>query len=211
MKHTLIGIVDDHQLFTNALSSLVNSTDKYEVILTASSGAEFKRRLQSAETLPRLILMDVNLGDTTGVIETQWCKEHYPQILILALSMDSDSKTILQMIRAGACGYMLKDIDPTQFVFALDTVINHGYYHSDLVSKALVQSLHTEKKIDLKENEQIFLENACSDMTYKEIANKMFLSPKTIDKYREALFKKFEVKSRVGLALYAIKKGYVQL
>lgn len=205
-----IGIVDDHQLFSNALQTLVNSTSRYSTSFIAASGEEFRNKLPSLDALPHIILMDVNLGDTSGVEETRWCNERYPDIRIVALSMDSSKKTVLQMIRAGACGYLLKDIVPDDFVLAMDYVIEKGFYHSELVTEALLHKIQ-EDKVVLKESEQTFLEYACSDLTYKEIAGEMFLSPKTIDKYREKLFKKFNVKSRVALALFAIKKGYVEV
>lgn len=211
MEPLLIGIVDDHKLFTNALASLINNKDEFSVVMQASSGADFQTKMQSTQKLPQVILMDLNLGDSDGVTQTKWCKDNYPDIHVLALSVDNSYKSIIRMLKIGASGYLLKDTAPEQFIFALKTVSSKGFYHSDLVSEALLQKLNVGQEIELKEKEREFLQHVCSDKTYKEIAAEMYLSPKTIDKYREALFQKFDVKSRTALALYGIKKGYVEI
>jgi len=127
--------------------------------------------------------------------------------------MDDDETLIIKMIKKGACGYLLKDIHPKELHTALIEVIEDGLYHTKKVSKALQKSLSTEVKNEFKisENELIVLKLVCSEKTYKEIADEMSLSPKTIDGYRESLFKKTDVKSRVGLVMYAIKNGICQM
>ena len=155
--------------------------------------------------------MDVNLQDSSGIEQTEWLRANYPEVKVIALSMDSEHKTIIKMLKAGACGYLLKDMTPDQFIQALNIVIEKGFYHSEIVSDAMLQKMNLEDNIVLKDHEQVFLQHVCTDKTYKEIAAEMYLSPKTIDKYRESLFKKFHVKSRTALALFSIKKGYVDL
>jgi DNA-binding NarL/FixJ family response regulator len=129
--------------------------------------------------------------------------------------MYDDEKSIIRMIKAGARGYVLKDADPTELRKAFDDVVSKGYYYSDLVSGVLVQSLHddpgTQKKININDREAEFLKFACTELTYKEIADRMCLAPRTIDGYREALFEKLNVKSRVGLVMYAIRNGLVKM
>ena len=129
--------------------------------------------------------------------------------------MYDDEKSIIRMIKAGARGYVLKDADPTELRKAFDDVVSKGYYYSDLVSGVLVQSLHyddagNQKKININDREAEFLKFACTELTYKEIADKMNLAPRTIDGYREALFEKLNVKSRVGLVMYAIRNKIMQ-
>lgn len=206
-----IGIVDDHQLFSNALATLINKDERYQVSLTAEGGEELRSSLDRVESLPEIILMDVNLKESTGIEQTQWLQDHYPEIKVLALSMDSNHKTIVKMLKAGASGYLLKDMTPEQFIQALNIVREKGFYHSELVSDAMLKKMNLDEDIVLKDHEKVFLEHVCTDKTYKEIAAEMYLSPKTIDKYRESLFKKFQVKSRTALALFSIKKGYVDL
>ena len=122
------------------------------------------------------------------------------------------------MFKAGARGYILKDCEPSELKAALDSIMKKGYYYSELVTGKLIHSIN---KLDedgdvrnlspLSEREIQFLKFACTEMTYKEIADKMFLSPRTIDGYRDALFEKLNLKTRVGLVMYAIKNGIVQV
>ena len=124
--------------------------------------------------------------------------------------MDDDESSILKMIKNGAKGYLLKDIHPDILKEALYSLIKEGYYHSKKVSDTLVHSLHpsNKKEVKLLDRELEFLKLASTEMTYKEIADVMHLSPKTIDGYREQLFKKLEVKNRIGLVIYALKNGF---
>lgn len=206
-----IGIVDDHLLFTKALAKLITSNSRFEICLTATGGKELQSKIKDTETLPDIVLMDVNIQDSSGIEQTKWLKEYYPDIKILALSMDGNHVTIVRMIRAGVCGYLLKDMAPEKFIDALSIVYAKGFYHSELVGDAMLQNMNAEENVTLKEKELKFLEFVCTDKTYKQIAAEMYLSPKTIDKYRESLFSKFNVKSRTALALFSVKKGYVDL
>jgi len=177
----------------------------------ASGANELKTKLRAINNLPSIILMDVNLKDSNGINQTLWLAKNHPHIKVLALSMNNDYKTIIKMIKAGASGYLLKDMNPEQFIQALNIVFEKGFYHSELVSDAMLRKMSSDEDVELKEREKVFLEYVCTDKTYKEIAAEMCLSPKTIDKYRESLFNKFQVKSRTALALFSIKKGYVDL
>src|SRR5690606_10909766 len=137
-----------------------------------------------------------------------------PEIKILALSMDDDEHTILQMLRKGAKGYLLKDIHPEILNLALRELLEKGYYHSEKVSETLLHSLTAEEDLHMlgfKENELAFIKLACSEMTYKEIADVMDLSPKTIDGYRQDLFKRLKVKNRVGLVIFALKNDLIKI
>jgi DNA-binding NarL/FixJ family response regulator len=121
--------------------------------------------------------------------------------------MDDDEATIIRMLRAGAKGYLLKDISPAILRNALQDVMEKGFFYSNCITHSVLSSLHKNKgpEHELKDREIEFLKWVCTEKTYKEIAAEMFLSPKTIDGYRESLFEKLRIKSRVGLAIYAIK------
>ena len=124
--------------------------------------------------------------------------------------MEDDEQVILKMLRNGANGYLLKDIHPEKLKVALNEVIEKGYYHSDKVAETLLHSLQPKNEVKehfLKDNEITFLKFACTEMTYKEIAEEMNLSPKTIDGYRNDLFRSLNIKNRVGLVIYALKNN----
>jgi len=164
--------------------------------------------------MPNLLLLDINMPVMNGYETVKWLTQTHPEIKVLALSVEDDERVILKMIREGAKGYFLKDIHPTELEEALHIVIEKGYYYSEKVASSMVNALNPDKNnvvIKLKENELTFLQLACSEMTYKEIANMMNLSPKTIDGYRQELFNKLRIKNRVGLVIYALKNNIIEL
>lgn len=214
-----IAIVDDHQLFRKGLASLVSMIDnEYSISFEASNGIDLQQKLKINDQ-PGIILMDINMPGMDGFETVAWLNENYPGIKVLVVSMIEKEESIVRMLKLGVKGYLSKDINPVELRNALNAIINHGYYYTDFITGKLIHSLqhengngHTENNIpEMNDREKTFLQYACSELTYNEIAAKMFLSPKTIDGYRNALFEKLKVKSRTGLALYAVKHGLVNL
>jgi two-component system, NarL family, invasion response regulator UvrY len=209
-----VAVADDHILLRNGLAQLINSFDGYKVLIEADNGKHLLDKLDK-NNLPDLILLDINMPVKDGFETAQWFKVNHPDIKILALSMYDNEPSIIKMMRNGARGYLLKDTDPSEFKTALHAVMNKGFYYSELVTGKLIHAVHSmddspqnrTSYIKLNERETEFLKLACTEMTYKEIADKMNLSPRTIDGYRDALFEKLELKTRVGLVVYAIKNG----
>jgi two-component system, NarL family, invasion response regulator UvrY len=210
-----VCLVDDHKLLRKGMVELIDGFTGYQVIGECNNGKEFMTLLKSMER-PDIALLDINMPEMDGYETAIFLSKDYPEIKVIALSMYDDEKSIIRMIKAGARGYVLKDADPTELRKAFDDVVSKGYYYSDLVSGVLVQSLHyddagNQKKININDREAEFLKFACTELTYKEIADRMCLAPRTIDGYREALFEKLNVKSRVGLVMYAIRNGLVKM
>ncbi len=204
-------IVDDHLLFSQSLKFLINSFSDFEVVHSFENGKEFITFLQEEEDLDvDLILMDVNMPILDGLGAMKWIKENRPDYKVIALSVNDEEDIIIKMIKNGAKGYLLKDTTPQIFYDALKTVIDKGYFFTEMVSGILVNRIdNKDKKLEFKEKELEFIKRACSEKTYKEIADEMCLSPKTIDGYRESIFAKLEIKTRIGLVLYAIKNKIV--
>ena len=210
---TNIVIVDDHLLFAESLEKLLHSFSGFNVLYHALNGRDLQEKLKTENQLPEVILLDINMPVMDGHETALWLTENHPEIKILALSMDDDEAVILRMLCNGAKGYLLKDIHPDNLKEALHEVMDKGYYHSEKVAAALLHSLNGENNNApvFKDNEITFMKLACSEMTYKEIAYEMHLSPKTIDGYRQELFNKLQIKNRVGLVLYALKNGIMML
>lgn len=207
-------IVDDHVLFSQALKGLVGNFSKFNIVTVLNNGKELVDYFSNENKLPEIVLMDIQMPIMNGIEATQWLKKNKPEIKVLALSMEAEEETILKMLRAGAKGYLLKDIHPSVLQHALNEVHISGFYYTENVTNTLLNSITKKEaplKVKLKERELEFLKLTCSEMTYKQIAEKMFLSPKTIENYREALFEKLEAKTRIGLVLYAIKEKIVVL
>ncbi|MES1217620.1 MAG: response regulator transcription factor [Bacteroidota bacterium] len=212
-----VALADDHVLLRNGLAGLINSFDDYEVIFEADNGADLQNKIKKDEA-PDLVLMDINMPTLDGFATAEWLRQNFPLAKVLALSMYDNENSIIRMFKAGARGYILKDCEPAELKAALDSIIKKGYYYSELVTGKLIHSINKmdddagiKNLSSLNERELEFLKYACTEMTYKEIADKMFLSPRTIDGYRDALFEKLNLKTRVGLVMYAIKNGIVQV
>lgn len=207
-----IGVVDDHQLFLKSLSLMLNSFRDYEVVLEALNGKDLQEKITSKKVLPEVMLIDVNMPVMNGIATATWLNEHYPAIKLAALSMNDSDKTIIAMIKAGCCAYLLKDTHPNELEKALNEIYAKGFYNGDAININHRRLFRCEEdQLKITEKEKLFLQYVCSDMTYKQIADKMKLSERTIDGYRDNLFRKFNVQSRVGLCLEAIRKELVKL
>jgi len=214
MKQITIGIVDDHQLFSRSLGLMLESFNRYRVLVDAKNGSDLQQKMSALTAAPEMMLIDVNMPVMDGIATAAWLQKQYPAVKMVALSMNDDDKTIIGMIKAGCCAYLLKDTHPDELEKALDEIYQKGYYNADAVNvnyRRLLLAQQEQEQLVLTQREKDFLKLACSDLTYKQIAAEMFLAERTIDGYRETLFKKFNVQSRVGLALEAIRKGFVEL
>jgi DNA-binding NarL/FixJ family response regulator len=208
-----IGIVDDHQLFLKSLSVLIESFPTFKIILDALNGEGLLNKLATAETLPDILLLDVNMPVMDGANTATIISSKYPQIKMIALSMKDDDVSVIKMIKAGCCAYLLKDIHPDELEKALNEVYTKGYYNADISNinyRRLILKTK-EDEIVFTDRERAFLKLACTDFTYKQIAMQMHLSERTIDGYREALFQKLNVQSRTGMALEALRRNLVSL
>lgn len=200
-----IAIVDDHTLFRQGVAGLLREFDELSVVFEAGNGKEMQEKLPRQE-LPKVILMDINMPVMDGCLTTAWLKTNFPDIRVLALSMYDDDDIVIKMIKCGACGYVLKESRPSDLLEAVKVVNEKGVFLNDLVSGKLMRSFNTQD-VALSKKELEFIIHCCSELTYKEIADKMNVSPRTVDNYRESLFQKLNLKSRTGLVLYAIKNN----
>ncbi len=207
MKKYSVVIVEDHTLLAQAIAGVVNGFENFEVSYLCKNGIEVTEKFNLINNLPDLVLMDVNMPIMNGIETTKWINDNHPQVHVLALTVEENETTILKMIRSGAKGYLLKDVDKNTLEMALLRIMETGIYHSHTVTDVLLNSINGKSvDINLKDSETVFLNLICTELTYKEIADKMNLSPKTIDGYRDNLFVKLNVKNRIGLVLYAIKQ-----
>ena len=217
-NNTSIALVDDHSLLRNGLAALINSFEGYTVLFEADNGKDFINQLQT-QAVPDIILLDITMPEMNGFETAAWIKQNTPSIKILVLSMMDNDEVVISMLKAGARGYILKDSKPALFKQALDNIRDSGFFMNELVSNKMLNYLtHEEKKgsevslvSELSEKEIAFLKYACTEMTYKDIASSMQVSPRTVDGYRDDLFKKLNVQSRVGLVIFAIKNGLYKL
>ncbi|MFY7965783.1 MAG: response regulator [Chitinophagaceae bacterium] len=212
---TSIVLIDDHKLFRKSLADWL-ATQNFRVLFEANNGKEFIEKLNT-ENLPQVVLMDINMPMMNGFETTAWIQQNQPSIKVLAISMYDTEMNIIKMLKCGAKGYLLKDSEPQEVALAINTIADKGFYYSDLVNDKLINAInetgYKQKRInnllEITSREIELLHLICTELTYKEIADKMCVSPKTVEGYREALFEKLNIHSRVGLVMYAIKNGIV--
>ena len=214
---TSIAIADDHYLMAAALSDLVQKFEEYTVLFVAENGLDMITRLQRSPILPDIVLLDLSMPKMDGFETALYLRQHYPSIRILALSMTDREDHIVRMVRNGARGYLLKECRPSELRVALNDVMTKGFYYSEFLTAQLIRNLHLPQNstpalsFNLNNREYNFLKMACSELTYNEIADKMCVSPRTVDGYREVVFQKMNVRTRVGMVMEAIRKGLVEL
>ena|ERR1700744_1881932 len=207
----LIAIVDDHTLFRDGVASLMAEFEELKVVFEAENGEQMQQKL-AKNPIPQVILMDINMPVMDGYQSTKWVRENYPQIKVLALSMFEDDRAVIRMIKNGANGYILKESKPRELLEAIKTVNEKGAYINEMVSGKLIRSVSGESDSpEISKKELDFLGLCCSELSYREIAEKMFISPRTVDNYRESLFLKLNLKTRTGLVMYAIKNEIYKL
>jgi len=207
IQHSVV-IVDDHTLLSQAIQAMVNTFDDFKVLYTCKNGQELVENFSnSVNNIPDVVLMDINMPIMNGIETTEWIHKMHPKVNVMALSVEDDDITVLKMLKAGAVGYLLKDTEKAILEKALIEIVENGFYHTKSVTNLLLKSItgNEEEEISFRDKEIQFMKLACTELTYKEIANEMNLSPKTIDGYRDTLFTKLNVKNRVGLVMYAIK------
>lgn len=219
MEHK-VALADDHHLVRTGLAAMVNSLGGYRVTLEAGHGRELIDLLRGAE-LPAIAIIDLNMPVMDGYETIAWLREHQPTVLPLALTFDASDDALVKAVRAGARGFILKNARPPVLKTALDSLMLTGYYYTDETHDAMRRSpgLKTghererEKVLaQITAREMEFLMHVCSDEepTYEQIADSMGVHRRTVDNYRIALFEKFNIKSKTGLVLFALRWGLLK-
>ncbi|WP_347372812.1 response regulator transcription factor [Aequorivita sp. Q41] len=203
MKYSVV-VVDDHFLLSQAIGGLVQDFKNFEVLYLCSNGSELLEKLKDSANIPDIVLMDIKMPILNGIETTEILKNKFPTIKVLALSIEEDEYTILKMLRAGAKGYLMKDTKKDILEEALMGLVQNGQYYTNTVSQILVDSLDKDVDTEIKPKEFEFIKLACTDMNYKEIAEAMYCSYKTVEGYRDSLYRKLGIRNRIGLVLFAI-------
>lgn len=211
-----IALVDDHPLLRDGLASLLKNLN-HNVVLETGNGKEFIEALPLC-TQPELVLMDVQMPEMDGYQTTLWLKKNHPGIKVMALSMNNNETSIIRMIKCGARGYLLKDSHPSEIKLAIDSIFSNGYYYSEHIHSKMVDAISSAGSsesgislvVQMNAKELEFLKLICTELNYKEIAEQMKVSHRTLENYRDNLFEKTNVKTRIGLAMFAVKNGVVQ-
>jgi DNA-binding NarL/FixJ family response regulator len=211
MTHS-IAIIDDHILIAKAITGIIENFKQFDVLYECENGKVLLEKLALKKNIPDIVLLDISMPIMDGFTTAEWLRDHHPQILVMALSMQDDEQSLIKMVKAGAKGYLLKNVHPIELEKALNALVKNGTYFPEWAASKVFMSLSkpatNTDNFSITAREKEFLQYSTTEMGYKEIAEKMFCSPRTVESYRDALFEKLDLKSRVGLAVFAIKNGF---
>lgn len=209
-----VFIADDHKIFRDGIISLLDNEDDIQVVGEAGNEEELFEKVTGLQ--PMVILMDISMGASNGIEATEKILKRFPNIKVLALSMHSESSYILKMLEAGASGYLLKDAGSREMIAAIHTVASGDTYFSQQVSQTLLNHLHSGKKVlgkrpgvPLTKRELEVLQLIAEEHSNSEIAEKLYISIRTVDTHRRNLLEKLGVKNTAGLVKNAIRLGLI--
>ncbi len=208
-------LADDHILLRDALANLIDGFEEFTVVAKSADGSEVIEIIEQGKKAD-IVLMDLNMPKMDGYETAKWLAKQHPDIKIVILTMYDSEIALIRLLQVGVNGFLKKDIHPDELKIALLTIAAGEYYYSNhstvklasLFRKKTDNPLSLENAI-LTDKEIEFLKLASTDITYKEIAQAMHLTPRNIENYRDALFSKLEVQSRIGLVIYAVKNGII--
>jgi two-component system response regulator DegU len=205
-----LALVDDHDLFLKGLNSLLKEYEELEILFQATDGNDLLNKLKNKQ--PQVILLDIRMPGMDGIEALGQVRQKYPNIKIIMLTQHTEDQIIYHLMEKGANGFLAKNTDIEIVVDAIYSVIEKGYYFNDPVSKALAKGASNHKKAvlpfnacSLSDREIEVVKLICKQMTIKEIAETLCLSPRTIDTYKENIFQKTGAKNNVGVVFYAIQ------
>jgi len=210
-----IAVVDDHNLVRNGIVTILKTlSNRFNIILEANNGQDFLDKLL-INPIPDIVLLDVSMPIMDGFQTAKELKKRYPKLKVLVLSMNDDSSSLIRMLKLGANGFVNKGIAPAELEMAIISVCDIGTYYTKEIATHLANSLQNFEKNDveklLTKNELVFLKLSFSEDTYAQIAEKMCLSPRTIHGYRDSVFSKLNIHTRMGLIIFALRIKLVTL
>lgn len=213
---TNLALVDDHTLMRKTMASAFELSN-YSILFDAANGQEMIDKINQGP-LPDLVVMDISMPVMNGFEATKWLTQYCPTVKVLALSVFHDEISIIRMLRNGAKGYITKDSHPDEMSRAVKEILENGYYYSDLVNEKIINVVNSNDKKsvisifeNLTENEWTYLRLACTDLVNKQIAEAMDTTESNASFFRQSLFKKFNVNTRIGLVLFALKNNLIEV
>lgn len=210
-----VMIVDDHQMMRAGLERLIEGFEKYSVVAEASNGVDAVRL--SKKYKPDIIVMDIAMPDMNGLLATEQITSSLPNTKVLVLSTYSDEEYVLQALKSGASGYLLKDAAPQELEAAFASIAKSQVYLSPSVSNTIVNRLlsdnsnHSDKLSILTAKQQQILQLIVSGKTSKQCAELLNVSPKTVEAHRAQIMQKLEIYDLPGLVKFAIKSKLIEL
>lgn len=203
-----IIICDDHLLIRKAVAGIIQSYPNYTVIAECADGKQLLETLKK-NLHPDIVLMDISMKEMNGYETTITLSKHYPEIKVLVFSMFHSTQTVQMMLEYGAVGFLSKNSDVSEIKEAIEDIYLKGFYYNQYVTQQILRNIKKKSDNSLTKKEIELLPYLCSDATYQEIATNKNIAIKTIDRHKENICKKMNVKTRVGLTALAAKMGFI--
>jgi DNA-binding NarL/FixJ family response regulator len=215
MREIRVAIADDHKLFRKGVILSLRHYSNLKFVLEAENGQQLLEGIE--ESKPQVILMDLRMPVKDGVETTKYISAHYPEILVLVLTMHEEEKFVIHLMENGANGYLLKSSDPVEIKKAITDVVEKGYYLSNFVNKILIRNRQAKNKpvpsftvqVEVSDREREVLRYICREYTSQEIGEKMGISSRTVESIKERLMERFGIKNTAGLVFFAVKNNLV--
>jgi DNA-binding NarL/FixJ family response regulator len=210
-----VAIADDHKIFRKGVIMSLRPYTNIKFVLEAENGDELLAGLPGAT--PDVILMDLRMPGKDGIETTKIVSKQYPNIYVLVLSMNEDERFVSHMMENGANGYLLKNAEPTEIRRAIMDVHEKGYYLNNFVNRILIKKAHAKQKtlpslnneVTISDKEKEVLQYICMEFTAQEIAQKMDISPRTVEAIKDRLMERFGSKNTAGLVFFAVRNNLV--
>ena len=210
-----VAIADDHKIFRKGVILSLRQYTNIKFVLEAENGEELLNGLPEAE--PDVVLMDLRMPVKDGIEATKTISKDFPRIHVIVLTMYEDERFVSHLIENGANGYLLKSADPSEIKKAILEVVAKGYYLNNFVNKVLLKKSHSRTKVIPSLNSEIVISDKerevlrllCMEFTALEIAQKMYISPRTVEAIKDRLMDRFNVKNTAGLVFFAVKNNLI--
>jgi DNA-binding NarL/FixJ family response regulator len=211
-----VAIAEDQKLFRACLVPILNSYNHINVIIEVSNGAELMRAVRNADVAPDVVILDLAMPEMNGLETTEALKKEFPDVKIIILTVHNEERHIVKMVGMGVNGYLVKNAEIDEVIKAIESVMFKGFYFNEStllsiqngMSQRRPKSFDTHSPLTIREKE--VLELICKEFTTPEIAEKLYLSVRTVDGHRNHLLEKTGARNTAGLVLYALRYDIVQ-
>ena len=220
METIRLGLVDDQNLFRQSLSTLLSAVPEFELVMEAENGMNCLEKLKTLPVYPHIIILDMEMPVMDGIELNRELQKNYPEIKVIILSVYAKERLVARLIEAGACGYLIKNCGKEELYTAIHSVFKHGFYMNTDVMKAIQHKSGSRMRpiknassieVELTERETEVLQHICKEYSNAEIAERLFISVRTVEGHRTNLLLKTGCKNTAGLALFAVKHKIIDL
>jgi DNA-binding NarL/FixJ family response regulator len=220
MKTINLAIVDDQVLFRQGIMALLQQIPEVKVIADAEDGIALLSMLEVMQPLPDILLMDMEMPGMNGIELNRKMREFYPDVKVIMLTLFDQGRYVFKMVEEGVCGYLSKSCNMAELQEAILKVYDSGFFFSDLIKSALQKSSEFRTKqiqsfnridIELTNREKEIIQLICHELTNAEIAERLFISARTVEGHRNNLLLKTGSKNTAGLVVFAIKNGIYEI